>query len=84
MTEKNVQKGCALVLAVYVILTAAFYWITGDQLRFRDDETDFVSASEPIGELVQGVEICQPFVAEADEINSVSMLLSTYASAVLW
>lgn len=79
MTEKNVKKGCALVLAVYVILAIAFYWIAGNQLRFRDDETDFVSASEPIGELVQGMEIRQPFVAEADEISTVSMLLSTYA-----
>lgn len=79
MTEKNVQKGCALVLAVYVILAIAFYWIAGDQLRFRDDEAAFVSASEPIGELVQGMEIRQPFIAEANEISTVSMLLSTYA-----
>jgi len=62
-----------------MILAAAFYWIAGDQLRFRDDKTDFVSASEPVGELVQGLEICQPFIADGDEIASVSMLLSTYA-----
>lgn len=79
MTEKNVKKGCALVLTGYVILAIVFYWIAGDQLRFRDDETNFVSASEPIGELVQGVEIRQPFIAEADEISTVSILLSTYA-----
>lgn len=79
MSGKQIKKGCAFVLAAYVILAVAFYWIAGDQLRFRDDKTDFVSASEPVGELVRGMEIRQPFVAEADEISAVSMLLSTYA-----
>lgn len=79
MSEKQVRNGCAIALAVYVGLAAAFYWISGDQLRFRDEKTDFVSASEPIGELVQGMEVCQPFTAQADEILSVDMLLSTYA-----
>lgn len=79
MSEKQVRKGCAIALAVYVILALAFYWISGDQLRFRDEKTDFVSASEPIGELVQGMEVRQPFTAQADEILSVDMLLSTYA-----
>ena len=55
MSEKQVRNGCAIALAVYVGLAAAFYWISGDQLRFRDEKTDFVSASEPIGELVQGL-----------------------------
>lgn len=79
MTEKSVQKGCALVFASYMLLALAFFWIAGDQLHFRDEVTDAVSASEPIGELVRGMEIRQPFTAQADEIRYVSMLLSTYA-----
>lgn len=78
MTEKSVRKGCALTLAVYFVLAFLFHWIAGDQLRFRDNLTDTVHASEPVGELVQGMEIRQPFTAQADEIHSVSMLLSTY------
>lgn len=79
MSEKQVRKGCAIALAAYVVLALAFYRVSGDQLRFRDEKTDFVSASEPIGELVQGMEVRQPFTAQADEILSVDMLLSTYA-----
>lgn len=79
MSKKQVRKGCAIALAAYIVLAVAFYWISGDQLRFRDAKTDFVSASEPVGELVQGMEVRQPFVAMADEILSVDMLLSTYA-----
>ena len=79
MSEKQVRKGCAIALAVYVVLAVAFYWISGDQLHFRDENTDAITASEPIGELVQGMEIRQPFTAQADEILGVDMLLSTYA-----
>lgn len=79
MTEKNVKKGCALVLAAYVLLSLAFFWIAGDQLHFRDEATDAVTPSEPVGELVQGMEVRQPFTAQADEILYVSMMLSTYA-----
>lgn len=78
MSEKQVRRGCAVVLAVYVALALAFFWVTGDQLHFKDEETDAISASEPIGELVQGMEIRQPFTARGDEILGVSMLLSTY------
>ncbi len=78
MSGKQVRKGCAVALAVYMVLAVAFYWIAGGQLRFREERTDCVSASEPIGELVQGMEIRQPFVAAAEEIRSVDMRLSTY------
>lgn len=73
------RKGCVLALAAYIVLALAFYWVSGEQLHFRDEETAFVSAGEPIGELVQGMEVRQPFTAAADEILSVDMLLSTYA-----
>lgn len=79
MSEKQVRKGCVLALAAYIVLALAFYWVSGEQLHFRDEETAFVSAGEPIGELVQGMEVRQPFTAAADEILSVDMLLSTYA-----
>ena len=78
MSGKQVRKGCAIALAVYMVLAVAFYWLAGDQLRFQEERTDCVSASEPIGELVQGMEIRQPFVAAAEEIRSVDMRLSTY------
>lgn len=79
MSEKQVRTGCVLALAAYIVLVLAFYWVSGEQLHFRDEETDAVSAGEPIGELVQGMEVRQPFTAVADEILSVDMLLSTYA-----
>ena len=78
MSEKQVRKGCALVLAAYVILAASFYWISGDQLRFKEEEGTAINPSAPVGELVQGMEVRQAFTATGNEILSVSMLLSTY------
>lgn len=78
MSEKQVRKGCVLVLAIYVVLAIVFFWIAGDQLQFKESETEAISAGEPVGELVQGMELWQPFTAQGDEITSVSMLLSTY------
>lgn len=79
MELKKLQKGCGAAIAVYLVLAVAFFWIAGDQLRFRDEESTAVNAAQPIGELVQGMEILQPFVAQGDEVRSVTMLLSTYA-----
>ncbi len=81
MEYKRLQKGCALTIAIYLVLAAAFFGIAGDQLQFRDEESAAVNAAQPIGELVQGVEILQPFVAQGHEVRSVTMLLSTYARA---
>lgn len=79
MDIKNLQKGCALAMAAYLVIAMAFYWIAGDQLRFRDDKTDAVTPAIAVGELVQGMEIRQQFTTKADEITSISMRLSTYS-----
>lgn len=79
MNAKNVKKLCFTVLVAYVVLAVLLFVVAGDQLRYHDEWTDAVHAASPIGEIVQDTEIRQPFRAEADEILSVSMLLSTYA-----
>lgn len=79
MNMKRFRKGCMIVLACYIVLAVGFYWIAGDQLRYQSLSTDAVHAAEPVGELVQGMNVRQPFIAQADELSAVSMLLSTYA-----
>lgn len=44
----------------------------------RQEETTTVTAAMPIGEIVQGMEIRQPFIAQFDEITGVHLRLSTY------
>jgi len=64
---------------IYVILALAFFWIAGDQLHFREEVTEAINADQPVGELVQGMEVRQGFIAQADELLSVEMMLSTYS-----
>ena len=68
-----------MVLICFIALAAIFYWIAGNQMRFREEETDVINASTPVGELTSDVELRQPFIADADEITGISMMLSTYA-----
>ena len=79
MDIKQLRKGCALALVVYFALSLLFFWIAGNQLHFRDEKTDMLSASSPVGELLQGTQLRQPFVAEADSLRGVSLFLSTFA-----
>ena len=79
MSVKYLRKCCALAIVVYILLAILFFWISGEQLYFRVDETIGVSPAQPIGELVQGVEIRQPFLADGEEILSVKMFLATYS-----
>lgn len=79
MSEQRVRRGCALALAIYAALALAFFWVTGDQLHHREDTIESVSASEPVGELVRGMELRQPFTARGDEVLGLSMQMSTYA-----
>lgn len=79
MNIQRLKRGCALTAALYFVIMIAFYWICGEQLRFRDEQTVSVTAAEPIGELIQGRAVRQPFTATADEIRTISLMLSTYA-----
>lgn len=78
MKTQKLKNGVALFLGIYVLLSIVFFWIARDQLCFHDETTTMVTLYEPIGELVQGMELNQPFTAEGNELRSVSIMLSTY------
>lgn len=78
MKELNIKKICGVILACYVILVVGFFLIAGEQLHYRDNETDMVVNSAPIGEITADIELRQRFTAGGDEIKGVSLLLSTY------
>lgn len=79
MNVQWLKKGCLWVIACYIVIAAAFPLIAGEQMRFRTESTDMVTASTPTGELTADMVIRQPFSADANEICSVSVYLSTYA-----
>lgn len=79
MNIQKLQKACLMVLICFIALAVIFYWIAGNQMRFREEETDAINASTPVGELTSDMELHQPFTVDADEITGISMKFSTYA-----
>lgn len=78
MNRKTLLKGCAAAWAVCALLAVGFFFVAGEQLFFRDEQTDMLRADMPIGELTAETEVRQRFVADADALRGVELLLSTY------
>lgn len=66
MNLQSLKKKCGAALAIYVLLAVLFYWIGGDQLRYRDNSTDMLTASEPVGEITKDTVITQQISVTAD------------------
>ena len=59
MNLQSLKKKCGIALALYVVAAMLFYWIGGDQLRYRDSFTDMLTPGEPVGEITQNTVITQ-------------------------
>ena len=79
MNIKSLKKGCCIALAVYIVLALAFYWIGGDQLHYRDVETDMLSAGAPIGEITKDTVITQQIEVEGGQLTGLTLIGATYA-----
>ncbi len=78
MDRKQLTKGCALALLIYLILALAFYLICGDQLYFRDAQTDMLNAKDLVGEITAETVIEQKINPKADILRNITLLFTTY------
>lgn len=76
----NLKKVCAVLLAGYAILMVLFYFLAGDQLRFRNSRGDVKMATANFGtaELVSGAKVEQRFSAKIQRFKQVSVTWGTY------
>ena len=72
---------CAIIMAVYLLLGTAFYFISGDALHFTVNTTDSVSAKDHVGELLAGQSVTQPLACEFDTLDSVTLTIGTLKRA---
>ncbi len=79
MSDKTLKKGCAVALAVYVLLVAAFYWICDDQLLYRASQTDMLTAAGVIGEITSDTVVTQHISVDGDDLLSLTLYGATYA-----
>lgn len=78
MNIKLMRKTCGIILAVYLIFCLLVFWIGGDNLRFKDAESDPVSPTVELGELTGDLVLSQQFKAQGDELLSLSFAVSTH------
>ena len=79
MNLQSLKKKCGAVLAIYVLLAVLFYWIGGDQLRYRDNSTDMLTASEPVGEITKDTVITQQISVAGGQLTELTFRGATYA-----
>lgn len=79
----NMQKVAIGVLVVYILLIVAFYFLTGEQLHFRDSRGNLELPPAESGtiELVQGSVVEQIFTVEIQRLESVSVQWGNYYRA---
>lgn len=68
------------MLAVYLVLTVSFYFLAGDQLRYRESRGAFEAPAAEAGtvELCQGAVVEQGFTAKIQRLERVGVQWGTY------
>ena len=78
MNPKMLKKGCAIVLVLYCVCAVLLYWIGGDQLQFRDSQSDMLTPSGTVGEITSEIVLEQPITVDGD-LLAVTFVGATYA-----
>ena len=75
MSKQSIKNIYLIVLAVYLFLTASFYFLIGDQLKYKDSvsNTVMLEADSVTDEIIEGVEVRQDFVSKIDRIETMSI-----------
>lgn len=77
--QQRLRRICIAVLLGYLLIAVLFYVVGGEQLQYKIWLTEGVTPSEPVGELLVGTELAQPFTADGNELTAVQLQISTYA-----
>lgn len=79
----NIKKISVLLVVCYLFLAAAFYYLAGYQLHFRQSRGTLEMPAAEAGtvELVQGAVVEQTFSAEIQRLQSISIQWGTYYRA---
>ena len=78
--EVNVKRVFFIILAVYAILVVAYYFLAGDQLRYRESRgnVEMLPAETGSVELCEGAVVEQHFTSRVDRIHTVGVQFGAY------
>lgn len=78
MIEKHVKQ-ISLFFLIYVAIAVAFYFIGGDQLKYKYVVSPLGNPDGILEELTKEIEIRQPFVPTEETLETIDILFCTYA-----
>lgn len=73
--EKKLLVGLA---AFYWGMVLLIYFVAGDQFRYTQVVSDTLTPTASIGEVVDGMEICQRVSIDADRLDGIDLMVGTY------
>ena len=79
MSIQSLKKGCRIAVVTYIVLVIAFYLIGGEQFHYRDNTTDMLTASTPIGEITADTVVTQQIQVDGDQLAGLTFIGATYA-----
>lgn len=79
MSIQSLKKGCRIAVVAYIVLAVAFYLIGGEQFHYRDNETDMLAATTPIGEITADTVVTQRISVEGGQLTGLTLAGATYA-----
>lgn len=80
MNKDSIKKIYIIFIALYMLVAASFYYLLGDQLRYKDSINNIVmvDADAVTSEIIEGVEIRQNFKPSIDRIESIAIVFTKF------
>lgn len=80
MSKNAIKKTYILILVVYALLTASFYYLIGDILKYKNSDNNIAvaDADSVTSEIIKGVEIKQRFTTDIDRIESITIVFTKF------
>lgn len=79
MKKNRLEIGCMLFVILYLLSAILFYYIGGEQLKYKSIITDMTEQNGITGEIHNDSKIVQTFTTEADYFEKITLLVATFA-----
>lgn len=78
MSKQNLRKIFAIAFAIYTVFAVSFYFLAGDQLRYKkvEESNPIIEADSVTREISRGVIVTQKFIVPVDNLEKVSIVFT--------
>ncbi len=78
MNKEKLRKIFLIAFIIYTAFTVSFYFLSGDQLKYRiaEDSISIIEADSVTPEIVRGVTVDQDFINTVDNIDQIAVVFT--------